>query len=158
MSRQKYSKIPNNRSDLEANKFTPDSNDDVNVRVLDADGHVILQDILIALGGGTIVNTYDTASSVASGVPTTVVTFTVPIGKTFDVKLVEFSSTNIAEYNVDIDSSIEATRRTNFGADLSGEFKFEGLSLAQGSVIKLIAEHSRGGIADFEARILGVLK
>lgn len=124
--------------------------------VIDNLTHDKLDEIISAIGG-TVVNTYGVASSVASSTPTTVVSYTVPVGKTLLINVIEFSGENIAKYEVDVDAAIEATRRTNFGSDLTGEFSFYRLGIAAGSVVRLIVEHPRPGVADFEGRITGVL-
>lgn len=127
-------------------------------RTQDVEGNQKLDDILNTLGGaGNVVNTYDTISAVPQNTTTTVVTYTVPVGKTFELDIVEFSGENIAKYQIDIDATIEATRRTNYGADLSGEFNMAGVCLAAGTIIKLTVEHPRPMSADFEGRITGTL-
>jgi len=103
------------------------------------------------------VNIFNAISSVASGATNDIVTYTVPVGKTFALELVEFSGENIANYIIYVDTDIVAYRRTWFGGSISGEFTFEGYRIAAGKVITLKVNNFRPSSADFEGRILGGL-
>ena len=104
--------------------------------------------------GGSVVNEYDTATGVAKDTPTVVVTYTVPVGKTFFFKQVEVSGSNRSTYKVEIAGSDQAKKRT-YGSQLNEEFDFFNKLYAAGTVINVIAEHSRPTTGDFEARIIG---
>lgn len=101
-------------------------------------------------------NVFGEVSAVASGATVSVVTHTVPVGKTFLLELVEFSGENIADYELFVDGVKQAKKRTYFSGALSGEFFFGALTVTSGKVIDLKVENFRPSSADFEGRILGV--
>ena len=105
----------------------------------------------------TPVNDFASISSLASASLTTVISYTVPAGKTFYLRMIEFGGGNIATYDVIIDSIPQARRRTYFGGSLSSEFFFDALTVAAGKVIELKVIHGRPMTADFEGRVLGYL-
>ena len=102
------------------------------------------------------INEYGSVTSVASGSSTDVVTYTVPVSKKFYVDVVEYSGTNIAKFDVQINSSVVATKYTNHGDSPSGEFWFNRYMLDAGDEIKLTIVHMRPYTGDFSGRILGV--
>lgn len=108
------------------------------------------------------VNIYNEVSSIAIGSTQTVVTYTVPAGKTLFVRRIEFSGKNVATYHVVVDLINVATKRTWFNGNLSDEFNFNfngeaNLSVQENSIISLIVENFRPMLSDFEGRIQGVL-
>jgi len=108
------------------------------------------------------ISIYNQASSVAIGATQTIVSYTVPAGKTFFVRRVEFSGQNVATYRVQIDSIDIALKRTWFNGNLSDDFNFNfndeaNLSVTENSTISLVVNNFRPMIADFEGRIQGVL-
>ena len=108
------------------------------------------------------INTFGTASSVASSATAVVATYTVPVGKTFFLQRVEASGNNIATYSVEAASTEIAKKRTWFGGDISpGDFVFagpstKGLEYAAGTTIELKATNFRPSVGDFEGRIFGI--
>lgn len=112
--------------------------------------------------GATVVNTYDTVSSVASSTITTIVSYTVPSSETFKLSRVEASGNNIASYQVEIDGVVQAFKRTYWGSGFNVNFNFmtaneDGLDVGQNIVIRLRVTHERTEVGDFEGRILGSL-
>ena len=110
-----------------------------------------------------VINVFDLIAGVVAGVETTIVTYTVPANKKFEISRVQFSGTNISTFFVYVNASIIATTRTMFGSNLSGEFVFNsssglGLEVAAGDVITLKTTHPRLYVGDFDGRIMGVLK
>lgn len=103
------------------------------------------------------INIFNSITSVVTNLESTIVTYTVSNTQSLDLDRVEFSGQNIALYLVYIDGTLVASRRTMFGADLSGEFIFSGLVVSGNSTINVNAIHSRSSVANFEARIVGGL-
>lgn len=106
---------------------------------------------------GDVVNTFNSVGAVAASTLTTVVSYTVPVDKVFNLQFIEFGGENIATFEVLIDGVLEGRQRTYFGGPLSGVFLFEGLRVASGLIITLRVEHSRPMSGEFEGRILGAL-
>lgn len=104
--------------------------------------------------GGSVINEYDTATGVAKDTPTIVATYTVPVGKLFYLKHIEVSGTNRSTYIVQIAGSDQAKKRT-YGSLLNEEFNFFNKLYNAGTIINVIAEHSRPTVSDYEARIIG---
>jgi hypothetical protein len=107
---------------------------------------------------GDYLNIFDTASSVASAATATISTYTVPVGKTAFLIRTEYSGSNMAIYQVDINATIEARKRLYFGGQFSGTFEFDspngsGLPLVAGDVVKLQVTNVRPSVGDFEGRI-----
>ena len=106
---------------------------------------------------GTLKSFYNEVTSVAASSLTTVLTYTVPTGKTVFIQKVVTSGTNIAEYSLYLNGVIQDKRRTNFGGDLNAEFGFAetaiGLPVAAGDIILIKAIHNRTFLGDFNARI-----
>lgn len=150
----------------ERKKFKIDANTgEVEVQVCDNDVQDLLGDILIAVGGstGTVTNLFNEISSVASASQTSVITYTVPVGKTFSLQFVEAGGDNIAKYEVFRDTTLIAKRRSYWGAGLDISFLFiqtnsQGLVFNAGEKIEVKVEHNRPNVADFNARIIGVLE
>lgn len=105
-------------------------------------------------------NIYAEITSIASATETTIVSYTVPGGKTAYLLEVEASGTNIAMYKVFKNASVIAKQYTYFGNSLTGIFDFKcgdslepGLELVAGDVITIKVTHSRPMVGDFDARI-----
>lgn len=104
-------------------------------------------------------NVYDSISAIPADSKTNIVTYTVPIGKTLLLDVVEFSGENVATYEVTLGGVLSATHRTYFGGGLSNLFLFNLLEIPQGDSVVLRVEHYRTTMnGDFEGRILGVLQ
>jgi hypothetical protein len=98
------------------------------------------------------ISTYGEKLGVASGVTELLVS--VVAGANQILGQIVFSGTNIAEYELVINSSTIDKKRTYFGGELNGSFIFpKGLSLVSGDVVEIYAVHSRPYISDFNARI-----
>lgn len=102
---------------------------------------------------GVLKNVYNEVSAVAASTLTTITTYTVPLGKTGLLVLVESSGTNIAEFSVEINSTVQAKRRTYYGSNLDTVFEFNNLPLAAGDIILARVKHFRPDFGDFNSRI-----
>lgn len=119
----------------------------------------VVSDIEVVQGDvGETLNVYEEVSSVASSSLTTIVTYIVPISKTAYLVKSSFSGTNIATYQIKINSAVCDKRRTFFGNSLNGEFSFNGngtrgIPLRAEDVVTVTVVHSRPFLGDFNARI-----
>lgn len=103
---------------------------------------------------------YGETLSVAFGATDTIVSYTVPVNKTFRVSLVEFNGSNIGQYKIYVDSVLQASKTTYYGGPLSGDFPFISYKLIAGQVIELEIDNStsiNGTIGEFHGRIIGLL-
>ncbi len=103
---------------------------------------------------GVVTNTYSTVTALAKDTEVTLVTYTVPMGKTFYLKEIEASGSNRAKYKVIVDSNDEAFKRT-YNTLLNTSFLFYNFKVTAGKTITLRVEHNRPSVGDFEARIIG---
>lgn len=102
--------------------------------------------------GQVVLNEYNEVTSVASSILTTILSKTVINASR--IMMIEVSGTNIAEYTVEVNSSVTAKARTNFGSSLNYNFDFkDGFSVSPGDVILARVIHNRPTVGDFNARI-----
>jgi len=106
----------------------------------------------------SVKSTFGEIASLAANTQTNVVSYMAPLDKESFLEKIEVSGTNIAEYEVFVNATKIAKRRTHFGADLSTDFEFDspagkGLPLAPGDVVTVKVTHPRPYVGDFEARI-----
>jgi hypothetical protein len=105
---------------------------------------------------------FGSASSVSSGIATTVVTYVVPVGFNFILVKCVFDGENIAVYDLTVNGSTVDRMHTYFGATLSGMFDFSasqsrGVKYPESTVFQVIVVHNRPSLANFSARLQGVL-
>lgn len=107
-----------------------------------------------------IVNPYAEVLNVADGVPTDLLTYTVPGDVAFAQMIrIEASGENIAEYQLLLNGDEIGLKRSWWGGNLNIEFAFfspkdVGYKLAAGDVILLRVTHYRpAAVAKFEARL-----
>jgi len=99
---------------------------------------------------------YGDIASLASGTLTTILTYTVPVGKTLALEKIEVSGCNVADYTVEIDGANKGKRRTYFG-NFNADFEYKGFQIATGLVIRVRVIHSRPSAGDFDATLVGAL-
>lgn len=114
--------------------------------------------VFITAGSGDdVINEYDEVLGVVASTLTTLVSYTVPVGKTLGLRLAEASGTNLATYTVVVDGDVIASKRTWWGSDFNAVFEFNRLEIAASSIVQVKVIHERPMNGDFEARINGVL-
>lgn len=109
-----------------------------------------------------IISEFNAVSAVPSASLTNILSYTVPVATQLRLNHIEFGGSNIATYEVHINTVLNARKRTNFGADLYGDFNYtanddKGLLLEEGDTVVIKVIHSRSMTGDFEARICGAL-
>ncbi len=93
-------------------------------------------------------------SAVIAGINQTVVSYTVPVGKTFVLYEVSGTSTNKSKFSVEVDGA-EVKRKNNYYTDYNVDFRFYGADFTEGQVITLKIFHNRGSSADLQGSIIG---
>ena len=97
-------------------------------------------------------STYGEKTGISNGITELIVSVTA--GANQILGQIVFSGTNIAEYEVVINSATVDKKRTYFGSNLNGSFEFpKGLNLMSGDSIEVYAVHTRPFVGDFNARI-----
>lgn len=137
------------RPDLEQKNFFGDSNDDVVKRVGWTDPQPVEFDEL-----GEQKTQFAKQSAVAGGSSIDIVSYTVPVGKTFKLSEATFSGENIADFEVFADSNVIGEFRTywnNFNADI----RFYNQIFTAGTVLKIRVNNFRNSFADFSGAIKG---
>lgn len=130
-----------------------------NVAIADPDGDFLninpdgsISVVVNAIGGAVLSNYYSEVTGVVSGITTLIASYTA--GTENLLQKVEFSGTNIAEYELVINGITQDKKRTYFGNSLNGTFDFNnGLIVPVGQVINVYVIHNRPTVGDFNARI-----
>lgn len=137
-------------SDGSINTQITDGTDNLEIN---GDGSINVN-VVSASSAGTEISQFSTVSSVASGVLTTILTYIVPLATETYMKRIEVSGTNIATFEVFINTVMIARQRTYFGSALNVDFDFlQGVKYTAGTTIEVKVIHQRPSLGDFEARL-----
>lgn len=112
--------------------------------------------VYLAGSNGDKISVRGAISSLAASSLTTIQSYTVPVGKTLALKEIEVSGENAAEYTVEIDSTIEAKKRTYF-THYNTSFNWNDVRFSEGTVIDIRVIHQSDEVGDFDSRIIGEL-
>jgi hypothetical protein len=140
-----------NALDLELSAADGDNvaiSDGSNVLAVNADGTINVNTVNNIL----VTNIYSEVTSVVSGIPTTILNYTLSDSK--KLELVSVSGTNIAMYELMINNSVVAKKYTNFNTPLNIDFNMKSLGLLSGQNIKVVVTHNRPSAGDFNSNIL----
>jgi len=141
LNRSSFKKTP---ADLLARRVSNDATDPLYV-------------FAVAAAGSIGIAEYGSVSAVVNGILTTVLTYTVPAGKTFSLQRVEVSGGNVAIYSVEINSIVKGVRRTYWG-NFNANFNFIGVPLVAGAEVKVkVIHYNTSMVSDFDATLLGAL-
>lgn len=93
--------------------------------------------------------------SVPSSIETDILTYTVPLGKSALLSLIEASGTNIAEYTVYVNGNPISKRRTMFGSNLNCTLSFanDGFILTSNDVVVVKVLHLRPYLGTFNTNL-----
>lgn len=110
----------------------------------------------------TVITIFNAITNVSTNNLTTLVTYTVPALKTFNLQKIIVSGSNIAQYDFFVDSNQIARQRTYFSGGLNAEFNLNadpdrGLPLNSSQIVSVKVIHQRPDLGDFEATISGIL-
>ena len=111
---------------------------------------------IVSANGATPVLEYNGISSLSSGALTTILSYTVPAGKTLQLFKIEVSGGNTAKYQVEINSVVKGVRRTYWGK-FNADFEFNNHQVGEGVVVRVRVIHSRPQVSDFDATLIGAL-
>ena len=116
---------------------------------INPDGSV---NVTIVGGSETLTSQYSEVLGIVSGITTLIGSYTAVSGD--KLQKIEFSGTNIAEYELVIDGVTQDKKRTYFGNSLNGTFDFnQGLVITAGQEIEVYVVHTRPDLGDFNVRI-----
>lgn len=101
---------------------------------------------------------YNAISAVGASVLTTILSVTIPAGKTGFLQKVTASGENIAKYTVTINGTPIDTARTYFGGSLDLDLNYTslinfGYPVVAGDIIRMQVIHTRPNVADFNSRM-----
>lgn len=105
---------------------------------------------------GETVNYFNAITALASSTETSILSVTVPTGKSLVLKQIETSGTNVAKYTILKNGITIAVKRTSF-TDFNTTHPMHGLVAASEDVLTVTVVHERSYVGDFEARIIGKL-
>lgn len=123
------------------------------------DGSFNVDATIVSSTNTAVVSQFNSITSVPSGSLVTILTHTTAAGKNDFLSKIEVSGTNIAQFDVYINSVLSARQRSYFGGALNCLFDFEisqdlGLKTNPGDIIEVKVIHNRPDLGDFEARLL----
>jgi hypothetical protein len=103
---------------------------------------------------------YNEVSSVAAASETTVLTYTVPLAKTFHLHQISVSGTNLGSFKVKVNGNVKAQKRT-WWTKFNEDFSFltpsnKGFEVPAGDIITVTVLHNSSTVGDFNASILGL--
>lgn len=126
-----------------------------NKLVINSDGSINAN---IASGiSGVVRNIFNEQLAVASGATVSLVSYTVPAGKTAILERIWVSGENIAKYEVYVNASKIDVGRTYFGSQLNALFEYMSSNgdyiLASTNTVIVTIRHDRPSSGNFEGRI-----
>lgn len=147
--------IPGNVKDREFRKFTesPSGSDKVAVRTVisQSEGEALK----VELGTRGIAKSIpNQISSVNETINALIVSYTVPIGKTFDLSKIICSGDNLSIYRVYIDGVLTYVKRSTWG-NFNVDFDIVETIVSEGDKIEVFAENKGKGQSDYESTIIG---
>lgn len=126
-----------------------------NKLVINVDGSINAN--IVSGTSGIFKNIFNEQLAVASGAIVSLVTYTIPAGKTAVLERIWVSGENIAKYEVYINASKIDVGRTYFGSHLNTKFEYTSTNsdyaLIASDVITVTVRHDRPSSGNFEGRI-----
>lgn len=150
---------PNGSVNVVVQDITLDfTNDSVTAAIKQSNGNAITSTdplpVAVFETGYTSVYRFAAINAVAMNVETTIVSYTVPLGKTANIEFSEMSGTNIGTFNLYVGATLINRKRTFFGRlNESMEFSNKGYALVAGDVVTLKVIHARPFNGNFEANL-----
>jgi len=131
-----------------------DAADGDNIAIKDSDGDELEINTDGSINVNSIVptsNTYNEVTSVASGILTTIHSYTA-LSNAY-LLTVDVAGTNVAYYEVQLNASVIDKKYTYFGGQLNASFDFGAQSLIASDVVTVKVLHNRPTVGDFNAKI-----
>ena len=113
--------------------------------------------VFLTNSSGAVTNVYNEISALAGGSTTTLVTYTVPAGKQLELSLASFGGENSAIFSI-IHDSITLDKKRTWFTRFYDKASFNGLIIDESETIRIEVENFRSTSADFNGRIIGILK
>lgn len=104
--------------------------------------------------GGVIYNIYNKINSAPTDIETLVTSYTVPVGKGFNLKNAMCSADNVAKFIAKINNSTVQVKRATWNS-FNPEFDFVEQLLVEGDKIEIFVENNGDTVASFDATIIG---
>lgn len=125
---------------------------------VNADGSVNVNIVSAPVTGHTVVSKYNEVSSVASGVQTTIVSYTVPALKTAILERIDTAGQNVGRYDVFVNGVAFDTQITYFGGSFNALFEYstgtsDGFTLNAGDIVAVKILHTSVFVGNFTGRI-----
>lgn len=123
-----------------------------------ANGNLVVDAHVVSTNSGTPLFFGGAATSVASGVESTILSYTVPNGNSLSIENITVSSDNVSSFKVLVDNNVVAIQRTYF-TQLNARFEFSAcLKMLAAQTVQLKAMHTRSSLADFNGYLVGNLE
>jgi len=149
--------LPCTIQDLEHKKFVecPDGSNKpaVRTKICQDSGEAIRVEIGNKGTSTTIPNTINSVTPTSNSL---IVSYTVPVGKVFDLSKIICSGDNISKYRVYVAGSLCYTKRSTWG-DFNIDFDLLEAIVLAGDKIEVFAENFGKKNSDYEATIIGGL-
>jgi len=126
------------------------------VHVCQEAGETIKVEVVAGFGDGDSINIYNEVLALAGFATASILTYTVPVGKKFQLTRFDYSGENRAVYTVELNSDVIAKKR-GYLVGYDGEFIFTSLLLAAGDIVTLKVENNSTTTANFNTNIQGRL-
>lgn len=129
-----------------------------NILKVNPDGSINVNVVQSPVTGQIEKNIFNEVASVASGVETLIVSYTVPVGKTAVLHRISTSGDNVGRYNLYLNGQLYDAQRTYYGGEFNATFDFttgtaNGVSLNVGDFLQVKILHTRQYVGNFNARI-----
>jgi hypothetical protein len=95
---------------------------------------------------------FNAITSVASGIETTIVSYTVPVGKKVLLHKSDMSGTNVSKFTMYLNGNPLSVQRVYY-TEFNAKMDFSGLYLTGGDILVLKVIHNMSSLGDFEANI-----
>ena len=131
-------------------EVTPGDKSDYYIKVNDSINKAVLDAILAALGGTSGVDVFDEFDGTSSIGTTTVISNTVPAGKTWELSRVNVSCRQRIVYEIKIGATVVGSGRTGPGGPDSAFIFSPTRSASAGSSVTIDVIQSTGPVSDLE--------
>lgn len=114
--------------------------------------------VVIVEGGLTTktpLSMFNSISLVPSGPNYNLFSYATPLGKYLTLDFLEVGGTNIAQYEVFINSTLNAVKRTYFSGGLYDIINYKGFILNEGETLRVEVSHNRPFVGSFDIRVFG---
>ena len=140
-----------NELELSLDALSGDSvlvSDGLNLLKINTDGSLNFNSI----DSNIVTNLFNETTAVPSLTPTVLFNHTVNENK--KLIAISVSGTNIAAYEILIDNELAAKKYTYFGSPMNVDFNMYSLNLTNGQNLKVIVQHNRPYVGDFNCNVI----